>query len=154
MVGPLLQYILYGYYRDENFNKNYEKPSERFCRVFKKDCFTFVDIFETQLTHKQLGELICLKILTSIFESLYDIDIERLRYERKMRFNMFDFLYYFNIHKKDSLSEKEQNFVNNYFKNHIYHHDTFLTPNKIFDKMFSRITRNKIRVENNVIILH
>ena len=95
MTGPLLKYIVDGYYFDDNFDRVYERPSDRVCNIFKKDCSNVFHFYEQKMSAEKLGKLICLKILTNIFQQIPNEDINLLRHEKEREFDMNDFFQLF-----------------------------------------------------------
>lgn len=146
MLCPLLQYLVYGYYIGDNFQKIFQKPDARTCHRFVKDCSSLFELFEEKMDNIKKGKLICTKLLYNTIHMLETEDMETLCTEKMLDVDWNEFFDIFRNLRRE-ISDKEDKYLTNYI-DHIFNCDFSmrLYIYQFFDKLFCDISNRKIKV--------
>lgn len=150
MAGPLFQFMLHGFYINDDFEHVYEKPPARANTLFLGDCSRFLDNYKNEIKYIDKCRLVCLKVISYGFQMmLTDEDFHHLCLYKKIV--SFDILRFMRIVLTyvHSLPEEEQIYYSYYIDILLQEQEASLDESDalrtLMQSMLRQITNGKMR---------
>lgn len=155
LLDPFLQYLLFGYYTNDNFEKVFSRPSLRMCSYFKNDCIRVLEMYSNSIKYIDKCRMISLHVVSFALQNILTAqDIIYLQQCKKMRINVLHFIRCL-VHYGRELCDIEQTYFA-YLIEIIFSHQINALFSGVFlvDHLLQFLTEGKMRVIHHHLLIN